>query len=589
MAHQTEESLKKQREQLSTLKEKFLEHIERLKTSPNETETSQKKMKEMEVKLAQISKILPYLEKYMQANRQAEMQTLAILKEGCTVKLQQLESRYRTRSASVSAGSQSGKLERRMSMPANIGSSPNSKRSKNSKKEKHVTVQEPQIEIITHTDTSLPTVQPEEKLNITNDQRMDPFIEEPAYAEVGHMQKKHCRESSLPENYVKLHLNQHAGAVNQPSTVGVQYSTIDITKKVKKHPSRSDQSLPSLTPSDESEDLTRGLSTVGSNLQRKEVELEKRQCESPLAFTSTAGYDDNDEELPISLNATTSETSLGILDTVIEEDPFAPYSPATVITPILISPTPAYERNNSNPQEQPPLSNSSTIPIAPPLSPPIPSPSLPLHSPPPPSLPPPPPSLPSSLASPPPPPSLPPPPPSLPPPSSQPSPPPPPSLPPPPPSLPPPSSQPSPPPQPSQSNVSSPPLTNAVSSLKQYSTSSANSQKGTASLSIPSRPPPPPVMKKTKSPLHKRLPNDSSSQNKTIVPPPPVHQKPTKKQGISVVPPPVKTKPKRQRNTSSNSENPDPSLSFSLHHDGSNSSGIPTEGSLSFAQKIKVG
>ena len=42
------------------------------------------------MKIAQVDKIVPYLEKYVSVNRQAEMQTIAVLKESCTMELQQL-------------------------------------------------------------------------------------------------------------------------------------------------------------------------------------------------------------------------------------------------------------------------------------------------------------------------------------------------------------------------------------------------------------------------------------------------------------------------------------------------------------------
>ena len=51
---------------------------------------AQKKLKEVRVKLQQVDKIVPYLSKYVAVNRQAELQTVAILKESCTVDLQKL-------------------------------------------------------------------------------------------------------------------------------------------------------------------------------------------------------------------------------------------------------------------------------------------------------------------------------------------------------------------------------------------------------------------------------------------------------------------------------------------------------------------
>lgn len=49
-----------------------------------------KRLKSIRTKLLQLDKIVPYLGKYISVNRQAEMQTIAVLKESCTVELQKL-------------------------------------------------------------------------------------------------------------------------------------------------------------------------------------------------------------------------------------------------------------------------------------------------------------------------------------------------------------------------------------------------------------------------------------------------------------------------------------------------------------------
>ena len=51
-----------------------------------------KRLKNIRVKLQQLDKIVPYLGKYIAVNRQAEMQTVAVLKESCTMELRQLSS-----------------------------------------------------------------------------------------------------------------------------------------------------------------------------------------------------------------------------------------------------------------------------------------------------------------------------------------------------------------------------------------------------------------------------------------------------------------------------------------------------------------
>ena len=52
---------------------------------------AEKRLKKVRIKLQQIEKIIPYIGKYIMVNRQAEIQTVAILKETCTVDLQRLK------------------------------------------------------------------------------------------------------------------------------------------------------------------------------------------------------------------------------------------------------------------------------------------------------------------------------------------------------------------------------------------------------------------------------------------------------------------------------------------------------------------
>ena len=52
---------------------------------------AEKRLKQVRIKLQQIEKIIPYIGKYIMVNRQAEIQTVAILKETCTVDLHRLK------------------------------------------------------------------------------------------------------------------------------------------------------------------------------------------------------------------------------------------------------------------------------------------------------------------------------------------------------------------------------------------------------------------------------------------------------------------------------------------------------------------
>ena len=528
VAMQTEESLRQQRLQLSSLKEKFLEHIERLKGA-NETETSQKKMKEMQVKLSQIDKILPYLEKYVQANRQAEMQTLAILKEGCTIKLQELENRYHKRSDSVPGETQGvEKIERRMSMPSSIGSSPRSKqkitRIKSKKPEQVLSPQQESIETelpCSLSDASSTSLTSGHQLEMqTSDvscRKEEQLLEEPAYAVVGHL--KHKREPSLPEHYVKLQLNQsldmtgqhspqqqHQTQQKQQQQDGVHYSTVQVNPR---HEPRLKNET--LLPKEDLISQDRGTLPIVLDSQEVWLGGDNHTCKSPhspLAFTSTAGTGDevDTDEIMISLN-TSSDTSLdpGILDTVLEE---GGCSPVCNVTPSVVTPT-----NPSNENEEgSPFSNSQSTPPPPP----------PPHSNPPPLSP-----------------SPPPPPQSNPPPLS-------PSPPPPPQSNPPPSS---PPPPPTIIKPSSTPCTTSLPTEQSLFCASLSDQNDNTSMSGTSKPLPPPIVKKKRSPINNKSPSPAAVDFSSTTVPPSFPQKLNRSSTCNALPPPppVKAKPKRTR------------------------------------------
>lgn len=59
---------------------------------------AQKRLKNVRTKLAQLDKIVPYLGKYISVNRQAELQTIAVLKESCTMELQKFSQSSSTSS-----------------------------------------------------------------------------------------------------------------------------------------------------------------------------------------------------------------------------------------------------------------------------------------------------------------------------------------------------------------------------------------------------------------------------------------------------------------------------------------------------------
>ena len=91
MANQTDERLKQQQTALLHFKKELSRHIVKLVELANGGDPqATKRLKNIRVKLQQLDKIVPYLGKYITVNRQAEMQTVAVLKESCTMELRNL-------------------------------------------------------------------------------------------------------------------------------------------------------------------------------------------------------------------------------------------------------------------------------------------------------------------------------------------------------------------------------------------------------------------------------------------------------------------------------------------------------------------
>ncbi len=93
VANQTELKLKKQQASLLHFKIELSRHISKLdELSATGNEKAKTRLKKVQMKISQIDKIVPYLEKYVAVNRQAESQTISVLKESCTVELRQHSS-----------------------------------------------------------------------------------------------------------------------------------------------------------------------------------------------------------------------------------------------------------------------------------------------------------------------------------------------------------------------------------------------------------------------------------------------------------------------------------------------------------------
>lgn len=91
VANQTEESLKQHQAALLHFKKELSRHIVKLIELANGGDhQATKRLKSIRVKLQQVDKIVPYLGKYIAVNRQAEMQTVSVLKESCTMELRKM-------------------------------------------------------------------------------------------------------------------------------------------------------------------------------------------------------------------------------------------------------------------------------------------------------------------------------------------------------------------------------------------------------------------------------------------------------------------------------------------------------------------
>jgi len=122
VASQTEHKLKRQQAAMLHVKRELSRLTIKLQERASKGDVhAQKKLKEIRVKLQQVEKILPYLAKYVAVNRQAELQTVAILKESCTVDVHKLRGNAKDEPAKE----ESAKVQKVPCLCANSTSSPN--------------------------------------------------------------------------------------------------------------------------------------------------------------------------------------------------------------------------------------------------------------------------------------------------------------------------------------------------------------------------------------------------------------------------------------------------------------------------------
>ena len=330
----TEKNLKKQQDQLKTVQDKFTEHIKRLESLPNASETSQAKVKEMKIKNAQIAKILPYLEKYILVNRQAELQTVAILKENCIVKCQELDAKYKRKgTAPVTMTTEMSRQQKTQSMPSGISSAGQynslSRPRKSKKGKKHVpssnsidgepipaiqpthSSQQPSLSPILSPRSTIPDQSHDLSNNSETTPSYPPDVSapptEPMYDVVQQITKPQATPPTS-EHYVEL---LHPRVVHPPAATKeepVQYAIISRSKP-------SNASMSNESPKSD-EHALRGLNDSVVVV----TTVEEKNSESPLVFTSPAGQEVDD---PLT-TSTISETSLGqFFDEIFEQVSFS--------------------------------------------------------------------------------------------------------------------------------------------------------------------------------------------------------------------------------------------------------------------------
>ena len=334
----TEKNLRKQRDQLKLVQDKFTEHIKRLESLPNASEISQKKVKEMKIKNAQIGKILPYLEKYILVNRQAELQTVAVLKEKCIVQCQELDAKYKRKgTAPVTMTTEMSRQQKTQSLPSGIngpGQYNSLSRPRKSKKGKKSipsadsidgeptpaiqstqSSQQPSLSPILSPRSTIPDQSHEQTDDLSNPSETTPSypsdvsasFTEPMYDVVQQITKPQTTPHTS-EHYVEL---LHPRVVNPPAAIKeepVQYAVIS-------GPKTTNASLSNKKPKSD-EHALRGLNDSVAIV----TTVEEKNSESPLVFTSPAGQEVDD---PLT-TSTISDTSLGqFFDEIFEQVSFS--------------------------------------------------------------------------------------------------------------------------------------------------------------------------------------------------------------------------------------------------------------------------
>ena len=224
VANQTEERLKQQQTALLHFKKELSRHISKLtELADGGDRQATKRLKSIKLKLQQLDKIVPYLGKYIAVNRQAEMQTVAVLKESCTMELRSI-----TRSPSKEGVKASPRGHRGTSPLAKIVKTEGIKE-ENENAEQDEATSEPNT--AESAGVGLTTVEEDHTYNSGSEEVATPkavIAEENPYASLSEVRKQAEVVCVAPtSNYAQLHFTQSGGAarVRPPS---VNYSEVKI-------------------------------------------------------------------------------------------------------------------------------------------------------------------------------------------------------------------------------------------------------------------------------------------------------------------------------------------------------------------------
>ena len=230
VANQTEERLKLQQTALLHFKKELSKHIVKLVELANGGDPqATKRLKNIRVKLQQLDKIVPYLGKYIAVNRQAEMQTVAVLKESCTMELRKM-----SRSPAKEGGLKPSPRGHRGTSPLSkslktegIKEEENENAEQQDEGTTEKTVAESVVTRKAEGSGEAAMVTSEDHKNEEGERVAAVVVEENPYASLSEIRNQAEAERKPTSNYAQLHFSQSGGAakIRPPS---VNYCEVKI-------------------------------------------------------------------------------------------------------------------------------------------------------------------------------------------------------------------------------------------------------------------------------------------------------------------------------------------------------------------------